>query len=126
MQARAADARHTFLHFRAMAEPLMADGEGGDLGQEIDRYEVSVTIVWHRAARLTLSSTGKTVRGVSSLPPEPGVYRIRINRDGRQVHSYKGQAVNVRRRLSSHNKHHPEIRAALQAGGDVNVQVDLV
>jgi hypothetical protein len=91
---------------------------------DVDVVDVRVRYVFRHAGTIKLSSTGRTFR-YSGLPREPGVYRIRVNRDDEQVHSYIGHSKNVDRRVREDARHHATpIRDALEAGG--HVEVDLV
>jgi len=95
-------------------------------GVEIERYRVCVDMVWRRVAKVKLSKSGKQFKIIGDITNGPGVYRIRVNKNGKQVYVYTGQATDTRGRVQEQLREHAEIRAILEGDGDVNVQVDVL
>ena len=91
------------------------------LGETVEVRQGSITITWTNIGSVQLRGN----RFRYEVPPECcGVYRIRQNLNGEQVASYIGHSVDVRRRIPEDIREHAaQVRATLEAGG--NVRVDL-
>ena len=101
-----------------MAEPASGDPR---VGEEVEVLTGSITITWTDVGSVTVRGSQFAY---NDIPSEPGVYRIRVNLDGTQQHSYIGHSVNVRRRVQEDVRERTDVVLGALNGGD-NVRIDL-